>query len=99
MYQIVVNNLSTSTVNAHLTANLLTIAPVMLTMVAYSTSTQPTVQTLTLITMQQAPSQGSDNSTLMIGALIIVIIIVIAIAARARRAQGKYKIECEFNVP
>jgi len=87
LYQIVLNNLSTSTVNARLTANLSTSAPATVTMTTYSTSTQPNVQTLTLITLEQAASQGSDNSTLIYGGLIIVIIIVIAVIARARRAK------------
>ena len=88
LYQIVVNNLSTLTVNAHLTANLSTAAPVTFTTVTYSTSTQPNVQTLTLITLEQAPSQGNDNSTLIFGAVIILIIIVIAVIARARRTKA-----------
>jgi carbohydrate-binding DOMON domain-containing protein len=91
LYQIVVNNLSASTVTAHLTANLTTSTPVTLTMVTYSTSTQANVQTLTLITMQQSTPQGSDNSTLILGALAIVIIIVVALGARAKRAKSGSK--------
>jgi heme/copper-type cytochrome/quinol oxidase subunit 4 len=91
LYQIVVNNLSASTVTAHLSANLTTSTPVTLTMVTYSTSTQANVQTLTLITMGQSTSQGSDNSTLIFGALAIVIIIVVALVARAKRAKAGSK--------
>lgn len=87
LYQIVLNNLSTSTVNARLKAALLTSAPATVTVVTYTTSTQPSVETLTLITLQQAPSQSGDNTSLLFGALIIVIIIVIAIIARAKRAR------------
>ena len=91
-YQIVLNNLSTSTVIAHLTANLTTSTPVTMTMTTYSTSTQANVQNLTLINMEQPPSQGSNNSTLTIGTLVIImIIIVVALVARAKRAKPENK--------
>lgn len=89
LYQIVVNNLSTSTVNAHLNAEILTSAPVTLTMVSYSTSTQPNVQTLTLITLQQSAPQATDNSALIFGVIILAIILVIALIARKRPAKSQ----------
>ena len=88
LYQIVLNNLSNSSVNAHLTANLSNTMPSTVTMTMYSTSTQPNVQTLTLITLQQQTStQGSDNTTTIFGAVVIVMIIVIALIAKAKRGK------------
>ena len=87
LYQIVVNNLSHSTVNGHLTVSILASAPVTSTIEAYSTYTQSNVQTLTLITLEQTAPQGSDNSILIIGALVVVVIIVVAVLLRAKRAK------------
>jgi len=88
LYQIVLNNLSASSVNAHLTANLSNMMPSTVTVTMYSTSTQPNVQTLTLITLQQqTTSQGSDNTTTILGVVIVVIIIAVALIARAKRGK------------
>lgn len=88
-YQIVVNNLTNSTVNAHLTVNLITSSLSMTTIVIYSTLTQPSVETLTLITLATAQAQGSpvDTFTIIIGVLVVVIIIA-TIALRVRRKRG-----------
>ena len=91
LYQIVVNNLSASSVNAHLTVNLSVSAMATVTMTMYSTSTQPNVQTLTLITLEPTAPQGGGNSTLTYGALILAIIIVIVVGARARYSKARNK--------
>jgi len=90
LYQIVVNNLSSSSVNAHLAANLLTSAPVNTTMTSYSASTQLNVQTLTLITLEQTASPTGDSSTLIFSGVLIIIVLIVAIAiARSRKVREK----------
>ena len=92
-YDLVVHNLSESTVTAQVTANLVTAAPSLVTMVAYSTVTQPMVQTLmqtstqTLQITAQTMSSGPDMTT--IAAIIFAIIIIAAAAYIAKTRQSK----------
>jgi hypothetical protein len=87
LYEIVVDNLSTSTVNGRLTADLTANSLTMTTTVVYSTLTQPIVQTLTLITMGTVQGTPVDTSTPLIAAAIIVIIIAVGLVARAKRVK------------
>ena len=92
LYQIVLNNLSGSSVNAHLTASLSMPAQATVTRTIYSTSTEPNVQTLTLITLQQqVPSQGNDYSSMIFGVVIVVIIIAITVIVKAKRGKTGHK--------
>jgi hypothetical protein len=79
LYQIVVNNLSHSTVNAQLTVNLIANAPATATMVTYSTMTEANVQTLTLITLETSQPQGTTSD--MLTPLAVVALIIVAVAA------------------
>jgi len=91
-YDLVVNNLSESTVTAQTTANLATAAPIAVTVIAYSTITQPMVQTLMQTSIQtlqttSTSSGGSDITT--IAAVIVVIIIIAAALYLAKTKRGK----------
>jgi len=88
-YDLVVHNLSKSTVTAQITANLVTAAPSLFTTVAYSTITQPMVQTLMQTSTQtvQTTSSGPDMTT--IAAIIFIIIIIAAAAYIAKTRQNK----------
>jgi len=97
IYDLVVHNLSESTVTAQVTANLTSAAPSMVTVVAYSTVTQQMIQTLMQTSVQtlaqtttQTSSGGPDMTT--IGVVVIVIIIIVAaayLATARRRKAGK----------
>ncbi len=89
VYDLVVNNLATSTVVAQVNANLSASAPTMVTMVAYSTVTQQMVQTLmqTSTATMQSTSTGPDPTTL--AAIILVIVIIAAVAYFAMKKRGK----------
>ena len=89
VYDLVVNNLSESTVVAQVNANLSATAPTLVTVVAYSTVTQQMVQTLmqTSVQTMQPTSSGLDPTTLAAIALVVVIIIVIAYLAMTKRRK------------
>jgi hypothetical protein len=92
VYDLIVNNLSHSTVVAQINANLSATAPTLVTEVAYSTATQQMVQTLmqTFVETMQPTSSGPNNTTLAAIALVIVIIAVVAyLAMTKRRKAGK----------
>lgn len=87
-YYVVVNNLSHSTVNAQLTISLTTNALTMFTTVMYSTLTLPNVQTLTLINLSTAQSQGSSSDSLTLTFLAIIICAAVgAIAYKVKRRK------------
>jgi guanyl-specific ribonuclease Sa len=91
LYQIIVNNLSESTVTAQLTASLSTTTPSMATVTVYSTTMQEYVQTI----MQNSTgtlqaSSGSMNTTLPIAiGVIIIILAVVAYTIRTKRNSSK----------
>jgi len=89
VYDLVVNNLSASTVVAQVNANLSATAPTLVTVVAYSTVTQQMVQSLmqTSVQTMQPTSSGPDPTTLVAIALVIVIIIVVAYLAMTKRRK------------
>jgi len=92
-YDLVVNNLSHSTIIAQVNANLFASAPATLTAVAYSTVTQQVVQTLmqTLVSTMQPTSAGPDITTLMAIILVVVIVAAVAYLAKARRGKTQKK--------
>jgi len=85
-YDLVVHNLSKSTVTTQITANLVAAAPSLLTMVAYSTVTQPMVQTLMQASTQTVQSTSSAPD---MTAVIFIIIIIAAAAYIAKTRQSK----------
>ena len=94
-YDLVVHNLSESTVTARVTANLTSPAPGLVTVVAYSTVTQQIIQTLMQTSVQALAqttaqtSSGSDMTT--IGVIVIIIIAAAAYLAMARRRKAGKK--------
>ncbi len=93
VYDLVVNNLATSTVVANVSASLSVSAPTQVTMVVYSTVTQQMVQTLmqTSVATMQPVSSGPDPTTLAAVALVIVIIAVVAFVALRKRTKAEKK--------
>src|SRR5208337_2442748 len=93
VYDLVVNNLSRSTVVAQVNANLSATAPTQVTVVAYSTVTQQMVQTVmqTSTETMQPTSSGPDPTTLAAVALVIVIIAVVAFFAVKKRGKAGKK--------
>ena len=93
VYDLVVNNLSHSTVVAQVNANLSATAPALVTTVAYSTVTQQMVQTLmqTSVETMQPTSSGPDPTTLAAIAIVIVIIAVVAYLAMTKRGKAGKK--------
>jgi len=91
VYDLVVNNLSTSTVVVQVNANLSASAPTLVTVVAYSTVTQQMVQTVmqTSVATMQPTSSGPDPTT--IAAIILVIVVIAVVAFVAMRKRGKAK--------
>jgi len=90
-YQMIVNNLSNSTVTTNLTATLYSSIPIKVTVVNYSTLAESNVQTLTLITLLTSPEENpSQNSTLIVsGGTILIILILIAFLVFRRRPRTK----------
>ena len=93
VYDLVVNNLSTSTVVTQVNANLSASAPTLVTVVAYSTVTQPMVQTLmqTSVATMQPTSNGPDPTTFAAVTLVIVIIAVVAYLGLKKRGKAEKK--------
>jgi hypothetical protein len=91
VYDLVVHNLSTSTVVVQVNANLSTSAPAMVTVVAYSTVTQQMVQTVmqTSVATMQATSSGPDPTTIAAIILVIVVVVVVALVVVRKRGKGK----------
>jgi hypothetical protein len=87
-YDLVVNNLSASTVTAQITANLAAAAPALLTEVAYSTTTQQMVQTLMETSVQtiQTTSNGPD---ITLAAIVFAILIIAAGAYLTKTKRSK----------
>jgi hypothetical protein len=93
LYEIVVNNLSHSTINAQLKAAIATSAPAVVTMILSSTMTQPAVQTVTQTTVQTVqPAQGMpDTTTLLAVALLILILVAVTLAIKRKRGGTRKK--------
>jgi hypothetical protein len=93
VYDLVVNNLSHSTVVAQVNANLSASAPTQVAEVAYSTVTQQMVQTVmqTSTETMQPTSSGPDPTTLVAVALVIVIIAAVAYFAMKKRGKAGKK--------
>ena len=93
-YELVVHNLSESTVTVQLTANLTTTAPSAVTIIIYSTVTQQMVQTLnqtSIQTLQPTASSGPDMTTLAAVIGVIIIIAAAAYVAKTRRSNAEKK--------
>jgi hypothetical protein len=90
VYDLVVNNLSHSTVVAKINVNLSATAPTLFTMVAYSTVTLQMVQTLMQASVEtmQPTSSGPNNTTLVAIATVIVITAVVAYLALPKRGKS-----------
>lgn len=90
-YDLVVNNLSEATVVAQVNANLSASAPMLVTVVAYSTVTQQMDQTVmqTSTATMQPTSAGPDPTTLAAIILVIIIIAAVAYFAMKKRAGKK----------
>ena len=86
VYEIVVNNISHSTVTAQVNANLAASAPALVTAIAYSTVTQQMVQTQTSIQTVQS-SGGPDLTTLVVGIITLIVIIAIAYVVLTKRRR------------
>jgi len=89
VYELVVDNLSLSTVTAQLNAALTT--PTTAAITAYSTITQQVIQTLTQTSTQTAQlGGGPDLTTLAVGIIAVIVIVAIAyVALMKRRRTGK----------
>jgi len=91
-YQIVVNNLSQSTVTAHLTASLSTTQPALTTTIIYSTTMLEIIQTImqnSTGTIQSSSGSTSDTLPMAAGIIIIIIIGVAAYFMKSRRSPKK----------
>jgi hypothetical protein len=93
-YELVVHNLSESTVTIQIVANLIQSTPSPVTLTVYSTVTQQMVQTLmqtSVQTLQTASSSSPDTTTLaaVIGAIIIIAAAVYV--AKTRRSKTEKK--------
>jgi hypothetical protein len=89
-YDLVVDNLSQSTVMAKVDAALATSPPSLVTIIAYSTTSQQIIQTLMQTSVQtlQTTSSGPDTTTIA-GAIIGIIIVIAAAAYLAKTRRGK----------
>jgi hypothetical protein len=93
VYDLVVNNLSHSTVVAQVNANLSASVPALVTTVVYSTVTQQMVQALmqTSVETMQQTTRGSATTTLVAIGIVIVIIVVVAYVAMTKRGKSGKK--------
>lgn len=91
VYDLVVNNLSHSTVNAQVTLSLATSAPSLVTTTAFSTVTQQILQTMTQTSTstQAASSGGPDLTTTLVGIIVVIILVAIGFLAMKRRRPAK----------
>jgi hypothetical protein len=93
LYQIVVNNLSHSTVTVQLSASLSTATPGLATMTLYSTTMQEYVQTImqnsTMPVQSSGGSSSMTNTLLIAGVVIILLIIAVAYVMRSKRRSSK----------
>jgi hypothetical protein len=85
VYQLVLNNLSHSTVTAQLTVGLTVATPTIATATVYSTVTQENVLTIMQTSMQSTGGPTSGTMPLIVVALIVVILAVVVYAARKKR--------------
>jgi hypothetical protein len=91
-YQIIVNNLSHSTVTVQLNASLATTLPALVTTTMYSTLMQENVQTIlqtTTQTVQSALAPTIDPVTIGIVVLILILIAIAAYVIVKRRSSNK----------
>ena len=79
-YEIIINNLSHSTITAQLNASLITTQPVLATITIYSTLTQESVQTIQQTTTETMLAAGPAIDPITIG-IVILILVLLAIAA------------------
>lgn len=94
VYQIIMNNLSHSTVVAQLSATIATMGPGMITMTMYSTIMQETVQTVMQTSTQTVESSSGAPSVatpLLIGVVVILIIaaLVYVVVVKRRPLSAK----------
>jgi len=89
VYELVVNNLSHSTVSAQLNAVLTTPTAATAAITAYSTMTQQVIQTL-MQTSTQTVGGGPDLTTLAVGIIAVIVIVAVGyMALTKRRRTGK----------
>ncbi len=91
VYELVVNNLSHSTVNTQLNADLTTPTITAATITAYSTITQQVIQTMlqTSVQNEQTGSGAPSNTVaILIGVLLLAAIAVIAYLVRTKRRNS-----------
>ena len=91
VYELVIDNLSHSTVNGQLTAALTVAAPAVVTATVYSTVTQENIQTVMQTSTQNTGSPTSGTMPLIVVALIVVILAVLIYAARKKRLHAASK--------
>jgi hypothetical protein len=92
VYELVVNNLSHSTVTAQLNAALTTPTTATATITAYSTIIQQVIQTLTQTSTQTVQSSGGpDLTTPAIGIIIVIVIVAIGYMALTKRRRTRKK--------
>ena len=94
-YDLIVHNLSESTVTAQIVANLASAAPRLVTVVQYSTATQTVVQTMAETSVQtlqaSSSSSGADMTTLgaVIGLIIVITVVGFLVKTRMSKRAGK----------
>ena len=92
-YDLVVNNLSQSTVMAQISATLVTSPPTLVTTVAYSTASEQMIQTLmqtSVLTEQTTSGASGGTDTATVAAVVLLIIVIFAaVAYFAKRKRAK----------
>ncbi len=86
VYELVVNNLSHSTVNAQLTATLTIPTTAVATITSYSTLTQEVLRTS--MQTEQTANASPSNTVVILIAVLLIAIAVIAYVARTRRRHS-----------
>jgi len=91
-YDLVVNNLSHSTVTAQLNAALTTPTAATAAITVYSTMTQQVIQMLTQTSTQTVQSgSGPDLTTLAVGIIAVIVIVAIGYMALTKRRRTRKK--------
>jgi len=92
VYELVVNNLSHSTVTAQLNFALTTPTTAASTTTAYSTMTQQVIQTMVQSSIQTVQSSGGpDLTTLAVGIIAVIVILAIGYVALTKRRRTAEK--------
>jgi len=89
VYDLVVNNLSQSTVTTQVNANLAMSTPSAATIVAYSTLTHQVMATVMQTSVQPIQTTGGGISATTIAGAVVVVVIIIIAAYMAMRKRGK----------